>query len=54
MGNFDAWLLQTVNKFTNHYMGFTFDATVEFTVPTIIVGGMIVAWLAYRPRKTRF
>jgi hypothetical protein len=54
MSGFDEWLLRSVNKFTSHYLGFTFDATAEFIVPTIILGGIVIAWIAYRPRRTRY
>jgi hypothetical protein len=54
MGNLDAWLLRSVNKMVGHYFGFTFDNTAEFIVPAIILGGIVVAWIAYRPRTTRY
>ena len=54
MSNLDAWVLGHVNRFVDHYMGFTFDSTAEFTVPTIVLGGIVVAWIAFRPRKTRY
>jgi|GEM_PF-7054422 len=54
MGNLDEWLLGHVNHMTSRYFGFTFDSTVEFTVPIIILGGIIVAWIAYRPKRTRY
>jgi hypothetical protein len=54
MSGLDEWLLRSVNKFTAHYLGFTFDASAEFIAPTIILGGIIIAWIAYRPRRTRY
>jgi hypothetical protein len=54
MSGLDEWLLRSVNKFASHYLGFTFDTTAEFTVPMIVLGGIIIAWIAYRPRRTRY
>jgi hypothetical protein len=54
MGNLDLWLLRSVNKMVSHYFGFTFDNTAEFLVPAIILGGIVAAWIAYRPRRTRY
>ena len=54
MGSLDTWLLRSVNKMVSHYFGFTFDNTAEFIVPAIILGGIVVAWIVYRPRTTRY
>ncbi|MGB8842705.1 MAG: hypothetical protein WCC64_16725 [Aliidongia sp.] len=54
MGNWDAWLLRSVNKMVSHYFGFMFDNTAEFIVPAIILGGIVIAWIAYRPRPPKY
>jgi len=54
MDSLNAWLLRSVNKMVSHYFGFTFDNTAEFLIPTVILAGMAIAWIAYRPRPTRY
>jgi hypothetical protein len=54
MGNLDQWVLDHVNRFCNHYLGFTFVDTAEFSVPLIVLGGIVVAWMFFRPKRTRY
>jgi len=54
MGNIDAWILRMANQSIGKALGIVFTDSLEITAPVIIIGGLIVAVIVFRPRRTRY
>ena len=54
MGNIEGWILKMANQSVGHWIGWNFTNLAEIGVPFIILGGMIVAWMIFRPRPPKY
>jgi hypothetical protein len=54
MGNVEGWILKMANQSVGRWIGWNFTNLAEIGVPVIILGGMIVAWIVFRPRPPKY
>jgi hypothetical protein len=54
MGNVEGWILKMANQSVGRWIGWNFTNLAEIGVPFIILGGMIAAWMVFRPRPPKY
>jgi hypothetical protein len=54
MASVDAWIIHAANVTVGKALGIVFDQAIEIVAPIILIGGIIAAWIAFRPRKPKY
>ena len=54
MASVDAWIIHAANVTVGKALGIVFDQAIEVVAPIIIIGGILVAWYVFRPRKPKY
>jgi hypothetical protein len=54
MTEFDSWVLSNANHYIGKPLGFVFTDSMEVTVPTLIIVGLVLGWIYMRPRRSKY
>ena len=54
MNGISAWIIHAANVTIGKALGIVFDQAIEIVGPIIIIGGLLLAWYVFRPRKPKY